>query len=361
MKIFVHLRHGFNAKTWEDRYRKKLVPDLSPYGYHHAKKFGCEITYSTDHEETFIKSIFRRSLAKILGFDLIHVKRNLRNMENADVIWTHTEYEFLAILFFLRKLKKKEKPKIISQIIWLADRWNNFSFLKKFMYRSLLKKTDILTFHSLDNLKFIEKILPEVKKELVLFGISLDSFPIQRPEISEIRKSINVLSVGNDIHRDWSTLLDALGNKENIKLRILNRTLSKKLEEKYSNLKIIKPKNLDEIKENYKWADLVVVPLKENLHASGITVILEATTFGKPVVCSKTGGLEVYFSEDDVYYIPVRNKNLLYKAVIELKENLDLREKLVKNAQKTLIKKDLTTEGFAKRHYKISQNLLRKK
>ncbi len=53
----------------------------------------------------------------------------------------------------------------------------------------------------------------------------------------------------------------------------------------------------------FDWADLVVVPLKPNLHASGITVIEEAVILGLPVICSHAGGLEAYFSAEEVFYV----------------------------------------------------------
>ena len=178
-KVFIHLRYGFNPKEWKKKYEKGLVPDRTPYGYHHAEKYGCSVKFSKDHKENKLFSIIRRGIAKIIGFDTIHAKRNLKEMEKADVIWTHTEYEYLAILFLLRKLKRKKTPKIICQSIWLFDKWDNFSFIKKLIYKSLIKEADILTFHSNLNLNKAKEVFPNINKQIVHFGISLDSFPIQ--------------------------------------------------------------------------------------------------------------------------------------------------------------------------------------
>ena len=47
--------------------------------------------------------------------------------------------------------------------------------------------------------------------------------------------------------------------------------------------------------ELYDWADVIVVPLRPNSHASGITVMLEAAAVGKPMVVTNVGALQDYF------------------------------------------------------------------
>ncbi len=361
MEIFVHLAYEISPKEWEEKYKKQEVSCKSPYGYHIAEKYGCKVYFSESKKEIFIIKVLRKALRKFLGFDLIHAKRNLKKIEEVDIIWTHTEYEFLALLLWLKKTKKVKKPKIICQVIWLADKWNNLSFWKKALYLWLLKDADILTFLSSKNLAFMEKIIPDIPKKQIFFGISLKSFPLQRPKISPIDENhIKVLSLGNDIHRDWDTLIKALGNKENVFLRIVTHRLNTDKLKKYKNIEVIKGKTLKEIINYYRWADIVVVPLKENLHASGITVTLEAVALGKPVICSDTGGLKDYFPDDALYYVPVEDPNAIYKAVITLAKDNSLRYTLITKAQEILINKKLTSEEFVKEHCILSQLLLQK-
>ncbi|WP_443798338.1 glycosyltransferase, partial [Burkholderia gladioli] len=51
-------------------------------------------------------------------------------------------------------------------------------------------------------------------------------------------------------------------------------------------------------------ADVIVVPLRPNHHASGITVMLEAAAVGKPMIVSDVGGLRDYFPNDCAAYVP---------------------------------------------------------
>ena len=56
----------------------------------------------------------------------------------------------------------------------------------------------------------------------------------------------------------------------------------------------------EEVRTLHQWADLVVVPLKPNLHASGLTVVFESISCGVPLICTDTGGLRAYFSQDEL-------------------------------------------------------------
>jgi hypothetical protein len=101
IKVFVHLAHGFGAQSWARRWKdgKILgVNDPLPYGYCRADTMGCAVRHSEDRHETALGKLFRLGIRAILGFDLIHAWRNFDGIRSADVVWTHTESQFLSIL-----------------------------------------------------------------------------------------------------------------------------------------------------------------------------------------------------------------------------------------------------------------------
>lgn len=55
-----------------------------------------------------------------------------------------------------------------------------------------------------------------------------------------------------------------------------------------------------DLRDLYRAADLVVVPVRQNAYAAGITSILEALATGKPVIASRTSGLEGTLADDTV-------------------------------------------------------------
>lgn len=77
----------------------------------------------------------------------------------------------------------------------------------------------------------------------------------------------------------------------------------------------------------------MVVALKPNLHASGITVLQEAAIRGVAIVCTDTGGLRAYFSDKEIYYIPGSNSFELRNAIRKLAEDNELRWALAARAR----------------------------
>jgi glycosyltransferase involved in cell wall biosynthesis len=359
IQVFVHLAHGFGAQSWEHRWKEGKVLGINeplPYGYYRADAMGCRLTHSQDRQESAPTRFFRLGIRAVLGFDLIHAWRNFEAARNADVIWTHTESQFLAILLLLQRTPRPQRPKLIAQSIWLFDQWHTFSRLKKRLLSVLIRQADVLTVHTPANLAVARQLFPEVQSELVLFGIAADVkiTPTLRP----LKKPLNIVSLGNDRHRDWKLLIDAIAGQQDWTLKIASHKVNPSLLGDATNVDIVKLKTNDELFALYQWADLLVLAIKPNLHASGITVIQEAALQGVPVICSDTGGLRAYFSDDEVRFVPPQDTAALQNAIRDLANYPDVRLKLAQNAQARMGPRDLSSESFVRRHVEISRDLL---
>ena len=98
MRVFVHLAHGFGAREWQKRWSEGKVFGINeplPYGYFRANKLGCVVEYSEDKSETILVTLFRLGVRAIFGFDLIHAWRNFDGIRKANVVWTHTESQYV--------------------------------------------------------------------------------------------------------------------------------------------------------------------------------------------------------------------------------------------------------------------------
>ena len=127
IRVFVHLAYGYGAQSWERRWKDGRILGINeplPYGYFRAEAMGCAVTHSQDKKETAPERLFRLGIRVLLGFDLIHAWRNFDGIRNADVVWTHTESQFLAILLLLRNTPRHRRPKLIAQSVWLFDQWH---------------------------------------------------------------------------------------------------------------------------------------------------------------------------------------------------------------------------------------------
>ena len=359
IRVVVHLAHGFGAQRWEQRLRSGEVVGLTdrlPYGYFWAREDGCAVIYSEDKDETPPKRLLRMGVRWILGFDFIHAWRNRHGIFNADVVWTHTESQHLAILLLLLTDPKRRRPKVIAQSVWLFDRWPRFSPLRRLFYTWLLSRADVLTVHSPDNLQRARELFPRNRSELVLFGIRTDAMRTLHRRPGQC--PIHVLSLGNDEDRDWDTAIAAIRGWQGCELKIVSPRVSEHQLKGVANVTKAAPRSMPDLEALYDWADIVVLPIKPNLHASGITVILEATAFGLPVICTDTGGLRAYFPDDEVRWVPPRDAAALRRAIADLAADDESRWRLVERARARVDSHNLSSRSFARRHAELSRELL---
>jgi glycosyltransferase involved in cell wall biosynthesis len=359
VKVFVHLGHGFGGQSWAQRHAIGMIPGLNDclaYGYYRASGNGWSVEYSEDARENALTKFCRIALRRMMGFDLIHAWRNRKGLFAADIVWTHTEIENLAVLllFWLRHLERQ--PKVIANCVWLFDRWPSFSWPTRFIYRKLLRHADVVTTFSPANVQVAKSVLPSARCEYIRWGAPIED--LKKPSRKSVHSPLRIASLGSDIHRDWKTVITAFGNREHYRLAIGSRRVNPKLLIGINNVTVLSVATADDVKALYEWADIVVVSLKPNLHASGITVVLESVILGVPVVCTDTGGLRSYFSSSEVCYVPIYAPIAMRVAVEELARSDEQRWEMVVRAQKRLLGADLSSKGFAERHRHLSEELL---
>ena len=106
-----------------------------------------------------------------------------------------------------------------------------------------------------------------------------------------------IVSVGNDRDRDPATLYAGLA------LVLAARPDTEVVVQSTSELvpprgvQVIRRLPHAELRDLYATASVVAVPTRPNLHASGMTVALEALATARPVIVSDTPGMDQYVSE----------------------------------------------------------------
>lgn len=351
----VHLKYGLDVARYRQQSLRGEVPDVTPYGFHHAESMGWRLTYSVDTPESAIGNFLRRALTRLLGFDILHAYRNRRLITGADIVWTMEEVQFLAVCALPLAVPGAPRVRLIGQTVWLFNKWHTFSAFRCNMLRRLLLRADALTFHSRQYVDIVRKLVPGSEPCLLPFGISLDSFPWNEPDVS-LHMPRRILAMGSDPTRDWKTLLAAFGNDDRFEIVVICGWLTDATAAQYKNLRVPRNPTMQEFRELYQWADLVVVPMVANLY-SGITVALEATSLGVPVLSSDTGGIPTYFSAEEMIYVPPSDPVALRERVLActVEELLGY----VHRAQARFRKQDYSTRGMAARYVQLSEHLLK--
>jgi len=359
LRVFAHLAHGFDAERWEASWTRGEivgVNDRKPYGYYRAAEFGADVAHSRDGTEGLPGKAIRLGLRALLGFDLLHAWRNRAGILSADAVWTHTESQFLAVAALFALTRPARRPKLIGQVVWLVDRWHRFLRPQRALFRALIRHVDLLTFLSPENAERARGLFPDRRVEFVRYGISADGM-VSRP-VHAPRTPIRVLALGNDVHRDWETLVAALGGHDAFELRIVTRRKIEGLLQGVPNVSVHRAGTNEALLALYDWADLVVVPLRPNLHASGITVVEEATGRGLPVVCTDVGGMRGYFGDDALEYVGVGDAAGLRAAVLGLASRPQRMAEMVEAAQRGMREGDLNSRSYARRHVELTRSLL---
>ncbi|WP_250510791.1 glycosyltransferase [Caballeronia sp. GACF4] len=354
--VHVHLFHGADPRHYRSGDKIGCL-----YGYHHAESPEFVLSYSRDAAEGKPMRILRRALKAIVGFDFIHTWRNRDDILSSDVVWTHTEHEHLSVaLLLLLKGRRKQSPGsplLLAQSIWLLDKWAGYGALRRWVYRKLIDRADILTTHSSVNAALVREYFDREATQ-VFYGLNMQDFTVQEPREWTPHAPVRIGAIGNDRDRDWPTLAAAFRNDARYEVRIATRRRVPAAL-RASNVHVAPAIGLKAAREVYDWADVIVVPLRANTHASGLTVLLEAIALGKPVIVTDVGGLRDYFGAGHVAYVPAHDSAAMRRALDDMRSNPALALHRAQAALRHFIEQDYTTREFALQHVRITREALR--
>jgi glycosyltransferase involved in cell wall biosynthesis len=141
-----------------------------------------------------------------------------------------------------------------------------------------------------------------------------------------------IVAVGNDVGRDYAALVEAVRDTE---VSVVIHTRQSLKDAIPSNVRIQSTwVPYEELRDLYNQAAIVVVPLKETLHASGINGLLEALAMGRPVVVSGSRGIIDYVQDGRTALVtPPGDVLALRQAILRLWHDEDLALQLGRNAE----------------------------
>lgn len=353
VRVFIHSRHGLGGREVTRDYAEGLAHNPRPYGFEAAEHGGLSVKFSEDAPR---RTRFQQFFWDRVGFDVVHAVRNLWAFRRADITWTLLEWDWLP-LSLLQRLRLAPQRPIIGNSVWLMHDWYRWGPKRRWLWKWLMSENVYLTLHSEASRVEAAKYLPGKQFHVSPFGISTLAFPVSAPRPwSASGRPIRIYSIGDDRTRDWETLLEAFGNDDRFDVRIICRWIDQDLVSKYRNVRTPKTLAIQDQRESYRWADLVVVPMWPNVF-SGITVACEAVAMGVPVVSSRTGGVPTYFNEAEILYVEPRSPEALRDAA--LNRSASEWEALAAAASERFERSDYSAAGMVKRYEAITRELVR--
>jgi glycosyltransferase involved in cell wall biosynthesis len=185
----------------------------------------------------------------------------------------------------------------------------------------VLSGVDAFVVHSTTHFDgLVEAGAPEESVHLVPYGVDTEFWS---PRLSQPEEGNLVVSSGRE-HRDYATLAAALGPSD---AQVIVADGSSHSPHALHRAPDQWPSNfartslrLDEVRDLYARAAVVVVPLVPTDFPAGITVVIEAMAMGKAVVVSATHGLRGAIADqaEAVVSVPAEDPRALREAVVDL-------------------------------------------
>jgi len=191
--------------------------------------------------------------------------------------------------------------------------------------------------------------VPNTKLSTFYFGVDTDYWIVD----PDVKREQFIFSIGNDMNRDFETLIAALPDDLMLKLVTKHKvkTQGKKVEI-YSDLSDA------ELRTLYQTCLFAVIPSKKlEYELSGLSCILQCMACGTPVITSYAPALnELFVEEVDIsYYEPEDPVNLMKKIDL-MKSDGKLQKKISKSAKEKVANK-YNTKTMARQWETIIKDL----
>jgi len=137
---------------------------------------------------------------------------------------------------------------------------------------------------------FLSRCFPERPVQYLPFGVDAGFWC---PGLPSRNNGGYVLAIGNDLHRDWKTLVAAWSGD----LPRLKIVTSLAVPPAPANVEVIRGDwrsqlvSDADIRDLYRGADFVIIPLRDTIQPSGQSACLQAMACGKAVILSDIAGL----------------------------------------------------------------------
>lgn len=268
-------RAASGIEAWQKLQAKQNVPDLWPYGLDHLRS-----------EFSTVNAYDLSELSKMqAAWAAVKTMSLRRKLNSVAVCWDERTA--------LRMAYQQPTARMYSGVIWATDdRSRGENKIATALTRSALRKFEAVWCLSSAQVRptaeWLRFDLERVHR--VHFGVDSDFFRYHDP----LPDSKLIVSFGVDRDRDPMTLFAALDLviKERPDVHAIIQTTSQAIPPK--GVRVIGRVAHSQVRDLYRQSAAVAVATRDNLHASGMTVALEAMSSGRPIVISNTPGMDEY-------------------------------------------------------------------
>jgi glycosyltransferase involved in cell wall biosynthesis len=328
--------HGFRAQPqqWQADFEAGRVPEPMPYGLHRLGAYGIDLIMRP-------KPVRLRKAVNAAGYgaDMMHWGNAFdpiaRHGVDLSIAWDERTGIPIA-------LGRSRRTPLVSGCIWTTDddklRWWHVAGLRRMDAIWVLSDAQIPALEAIGVARERLRHIP--------MGISAEFYyPTETAQVPS-----QIFCVGHDRHRDYVTLMDAVGRVQQMP----------GLDDAHLELvtpdPVVLPAHLGrltttyvpatDLRERYARSQVVAIALKPNLHVSGMTAILEAMACERPVVVARTPGMETYVQDDKTgILVPPGDPEAMAQAIAELLRDPERRREMGE-AGRRLVLESFTTDSL---------------
>lgn len=291
MRVYVPLPDGTVAADWARRSERGEVPDSSPYGLHHLRDHGFDVTFGDRALTGPWARVARSARYRTSGLEPVEALRDLRRMSRgeSDVVLSYDERTGLPAA--LAAPHSRFAP-VVTGIGWLTTRAEADPVQRRLAARALPRAAAVWTQCSaMVPILGREWGVPPQRLHYVPLGIDTDFFAEQPWDLA----TPTVSSAGEDRYRDHALLVDAV--------RSVRPDVPDVRIELATGLPVDLPTDLGTVytermggrmRDLYGRSTVVAVALRPTSTGSGLTVVLEALASGRPIVVTDNPGIADY-------------------------------------------------------------------
>lgn len=329
IELILPAETGFHA-DWENRWKAGQRPSRWPYGLDQLAWYADEVALVHVRHAHKIQRMARPVTDRLAD---LAAARRLRAGGGRDIGLTWDEQ--VAI----RMVTRRRHREMYSGAIWIADRVARGQTEYNELMIGALQQMDGIHLQSRPQLAPTRTVVgPGPRLGFARFGVDADFFAA-RP----FPDAPAVLSIGTDRDRDWDTLLAVYArvHEEMPQVRLMVQAAANVRVPRY--VERLPRMAFDELRDVYARASVVAVAVRENLHFSGLTVSLEARATGRPVVMTRTVGMEDYLTPGvDVSLVDVGDVDAMAAQIVRLLRDRAVAERMGRRGRER-VEADLTT------------------
>jgi glycosyltransferase involved in cell wall biosynthesis len=266
-----------SARTWEQSHARGEVPSVWPYGLDALREHAA-----VDLVDLAPPGRVARARARFA--------MGPRPVDGLALTWDeNTAY---------RMQTTHPRSRFATGVIWLTDMAETGDAPTRMI--TMLGRAEVAWVLSEAQVEPLRNMLRTGSTRVFAVPFGIDSaFFAPKPYPARPR----IVSVGNDRDRDPATLFAALARVLAIRpeTEVVVQTRSELAPPE--GVQVVRHMPHAELRDLYVTASVVVVPTRPNLHASGMTVALEALATARPVVATDTPGMHQYVSEGRTGYL----------------------------------------------------------